>query len=86
MLTFKISEKTINFVKVITVRNPFSVLYMEPPIYISVGLHRLAFCIDMYRVHARWKNETSSTHYLQPVAGWNPFSLTCLLIMWQRHI
>ena len=58
MLTFKLDEKTIKFVKLITVRNPISALYMESPICISVGLQPLAFYIDMRR--ARWKSSIYS--------------------------
>ena len=47
MLTFKLIEKTIKFVKLITVRNSISALYMKSPIYITVGLRPLAFFIDM---------------------------------------
>ena len=47
MLTFKSDEKTIKFVKLITVRNSISALHMKSPIYTTAGLRPLAFFIDM---------------------------------------
>ena len=47
MLTFKSDEKTIKFVKLITVRNSISALHMKSPIYTTAGLRPPAFFIDM---------------------------------------